>query len=50
MSAFGGKVDMLFCMHMSAFDPKRTSYSKSVPLHACGKERGAHSFAKIWNA
>ena len=26
MSAFGGKADMTFCsLHMSAFDPKRTS-------------------------
>ena len=24
MSAFGGKADMAFCTHMSAFDPKRT--------------------------
>jgi hypothetical protein len=25
MSAFGGKADMPFALHMSAFDPKRTS-------------------------
>jgi len=24
MSAFGGKADMPFALHMSAFDPKRT--------------------------
>ena len=24
MSAFGGKADMTFALHMSAFDPKRT--------------------------
>jgi hypothetical protein len=24
MSAFGGKTDMTFALHMSAFDPKRT--------------------------
>ena len=30
MSAFGGKADMRFALHMSAYDPKRTSASNNT--------------------
>ena len=32
MSAFGGKADIPFALHMSAFDPKRTSWPAQRPL------------------
>jgi hypothetical protein len=32
MSALGGKADMLFALHMSAFDPKRTQLPAKHPL------------------
>ena len=32
MSAFGGKADMLRHLHMSAFDPKRTSTANALVL------------------
>ena len=34
MSAFGGKADMPFALHMSAFDPKRTSAISDQGCHA----------------
>jgi hypothetical protein len=33
MSAIGGKADMTIALHMSAFDPKRTSTSSLKVVH-----------------
>ena len=45
MSAFGCKADMTYCVHMSAFDPKRTSPYRPVRCmyRALGRQCGATS-------
>ena len=43
MSAFGGKADMACALHMSAFDPKRTSAS----ISCCSSEVGFSPYQNV---
>ena len=50
MSAFGGKADMTFALHMSAYDPERTSLFIHVykPIPCFAGIGGTHEAAGIY--